>query len=90
MIYTRKINDKSAVLDYVGESKDLRLDILLAIKTIIDNKDLESYDLAVVVLCIFKSLEDIDKIALADMLIEETKGGNLWQELEDLSKSEKK
>lgn len=90
MIYTRKINDKSAVLDYVGESKDLRLEILLAIKSMIDNNNIESYDLAVIVLCIFKRLEDIDKISLVDMLIKETKGGNLWQELEGLSKSEKK
>lgn len=90
MIYTRKINDKSAVLDYMGKSKDLRLDILLAIKTMIDNKDIESYDLAVIILCIFKKLEDVDKISLVDMLIEDMKGGNLWQELEGLSRFEKK
>lgn len=90
MIYTRRINDKSAVLDYVGKGRDLRLDILLVIKTIIDNKDIESYDLAVIILLIFKGLEVVDKVALVDMLIEETKGGNLWQELEALSKSEKK
>ena len=90
MIYTRRINDKSAVLDYSGKNRDLRLDILLIIKTIIDNKDIESYDLAVIITLIFKNLEETDKIALVNMLIEEIKGGNLWQELEDLSKSEKK
>lgn len=90
MIYTRKINDKKALLDYVGKSRDLRLDIALALKTMIDNKDIESYDLAVIILIIFKNLEDIDKISLVDMLIEETKGGNLWQELEGLNKQEKK
>lgn len=90
MIYIRKINDKSVVLDYVGTSRDLKLDILLAIKTMIDNKNIDSYDLATIILIIFKKLEDVDKVALVEMLIEETKGGNLWQELEGLSKSEKK
>lgn len=90
MIYTRKIDDKKVVIDYSGTSRDLRLDILLSIKTMIDRKNIEENDLAVIILAIFKQLSDEGKIALTDLLVEEIKGGNLWQELEDLSKSEKK
>lgn len=90
MIYTRKISDKTAVVDYSGTSRDLRLDILLSIKTMIDRKNIEENDLAVIILAIFKQLSDEGKIALTDLLVEEIKGGSLWQELEGLSKSEKK
>lgn len=90
MIYIRKISDKTAVVDYSGISRDLRLDILLSIKTMIDRKNIEENDLAVIILAIFKQLSDEGKIALTDLLVEEIKGGSLWQELEDLSKSEKK
>jgi len=90
MIYIRKNSDKTAVIDYSGTSRDLKLDILLSIKTMIDRKNIEENDLAVIILAIFKQLSDEAKIALTDLLVEEIKGGNLWQELEGLSKSEKK
>lgn len=90
MIYTRKISDKTAVVDYSGTSRDLRLDILLSIKTMIDCKNIEESDLAVIILAIFKKLSDEGKIVIINLLVEEIKGGSLWQELEDLSKSEKK
>lgn len=78
MIYTRKISDKTAVIDYSGTSRDLRLDILLSIKTMIDRKNIEENDLAVIILAIFKQLSDEAKIALIDLLVEEIKGGSLW------------
>ncbi len=90
MIYTRRINDKSGVLDYAGTSRDLRIDILLSLKTMIERKDIEENDLATMILVIFKNLSEDSKIALSSLLVDDIKGGNLWQELEDLSKSEKK
>lgn len=42
------------------------------------------------ILVIFKNLSEDSKIALSSLLIDDIKGGSLWQELGDLSKSEKK
>lgn len=90
MIYTRLIKDNSAVLDYKGTNEDLSLEMFLMIKTMFERKDLDNYDLCVLALGIFKKLNEPDKLTLIDMLIKDVKGGSLWQELEDLSKSEKK
>lgn len=89
MIYTRLIEDNKAVLDYNGTNEDLNLEMLLTIKTMFERKDLDSHDLCVMVLSIFKHLKEVDRLTLVDMLIKDTIGGSLWQELEDLSKSEK-
>lgn len=90
MIYTRKVNDNTGILDYSGNHEELRLEIVMAIKSMIECEDLESSDLCVLVSIIFKNLKEIDKLTLMDMLIKDIKGGNLWQELEGLSKEEKK
>jgi len=90
MIYTRKFQENRAVLDYNGTNKDLRLEMLLTINTMLKNKDLEEDDLCILVLGMFKDLNDVNKLTLVDLLINNLKGGNLWQELEDLNKSEKK
>lgn len=90
MIYTRLIEDNRAVLDYYGTNGDLNLEMLLTIKTMFERKDLDSHDLCVMALGIFKNLKEIDKLTLVDMLIKDVTGGSLWQELEDLSRSEKK
>ena len=90
MIYTRKINDKTGILDYSGAHEELRLEMFMTIKSMIESEDLESRDLSVMILCIFKELNDVDKLTVVDMLTKDIKGGSLWQELEDLSKSEKK
>lgn len=90
MIYTRMINDTKAVIDYDSTNKDLNLEMFLAIKTMIERKDLDEEDLIIMVLGIFKTLSEDKQLILIDMLISKVKGGNLWQELEDLSKSEKK
>lgn len=86
MIYTRLIEDNKAVLDYNGTNEDLNLEMLLTIKTMFERKDLDSHDLCVMVLSIFKHLKEVDRLTLVDMLIKDTIGGSLWQELEDLSK----
>lgn len=85
MIYTRLIEDNKAVLDYNGTNEDLNLEMLLTIKTMFERKDLDSHDLCVMVLSIFKHLKEVDRLTLVDMLIKDTIGGSLWQELEDLS-----
>lgn len=90
MIYTRLIEDNKAVLDYNGTNEDLNLEMLLTIKTMFERKDLDSHDLCVMVLNIFKHLKEVDRLTLVDMLIKDTIGGSLWQKLEGLSKSEKK
>lgn len=90
MIYTRMINDTRAVLDYDNTNKDLNLEMYLAIKTMFERKDLDEEDLCVMILGIFKNLSEANRLNLIDILINNAKGGNLWQELEDLSKSEKK
>lgn len=90
MIYTRRFEENKAVLDYAGTSRDLRLDILLILMNMIERKDIEENDLATMILVIFKNLSEDSKIALSSLLIDDIKGGSLWQELEDLSKSEKK
>ena len=90
MIYTRMINDNQAVIDYDSTNKDLNLEMFLAIKTMIERKDLDAEDLCVMALGIFKYLSEDKQLILIDMLISEVKGGNIWQELEGLSKSEKK
>lgn len=90
MIYTRMINDTQTVLDYDNTNKDLTLEMFLAIKTIFERKDLDENDLCVMILGIFKNLSEVKRLNLVDILINNVKGGNLWQELEDLSKSEKK
>ena len=90
MIYTRMINDTKAVLDYDNTNKDLSLEIFLAIKTMFEHKDLDEEDLCIMILGIFKYLSEAKRLNLIDILINNVKGGNLWQELEDLSKSEKK
>lgn len=90
MIYTRLIEDNRAALDYYGTNEDLNLEMLLTIETMFKRKDLDSHDLSVMVLGICKNLKEVDKLTLVDMLIKDVTGGSLWQELEDLSKSEKK
>lgn len=90
MIYTRRFEENKVVLDYAGTSRDLRVDILLILKNMIERKDIEENDLATMILVIFKNLSEDSKIALSSLLIDDIKGGSLWQELEDLSKSEKK
>lgn len=90
MIYTRMINDTKAVLDYDNTNKDLNLEFFLAIKTMFERKDLSEEDLCVMILGIFKILSETKRLKMVDILIDNVKGGNLWQELEDLSKSEKK
>lgn len=55
----------------------------------IERKDIEESDLATITLVIFKNLSDDSKIALSSLMVDDIKGGSLWQELE-LSKSEKK
>lgn len=90
MIYTRLIKDNRAALDYYGTNEDLNLEMCLTINTMFERKDLDTHDLCVMVLNIFKKLEEVDKLTLVDMLIKDVTGGSLWQELEDLSKSEKK
>lgn len=90
MIYTRRFEENKAAIDYAGTSRDLRLDILLSIETMIERKDIEESDLAVMILAISKNLSEEAKIALASLIIDDVKGGNLWQKLEDLNKSEKK
>lgn len=90
MIYTRMINDTQAVLDYDNTNKDLNLEFFLAIKTMFERKDLSEEDLCVMILGIFKILSETKRLEMVDILINNVKGGNLWQELEDLSKSEKK
>ena len=90
MIYTRMISDTKAVIDYDSTNKDLNLEMFLAIKTMFERKDLDEEDLCVMVLGIFKGLSEDKQLYLIDMLISKVQGGNLWQELEDLSKSEKK
>ena len=90
MIYTRMINDTKAVLDYDNTNKDLNLEFFLAIKTMFERKDLSEEDLCVMILGIFKILSEVKRLKMVDILIDNVKGGNLWQELEDLSKSEKK
>lgn len=90
MIYTRKINDKTGISDYSGTSEELCLEILMTIKNMIECEDLESRDLTVLVLYFFKNLKELDKMLLIDELYNDVKGGKLWQELEGLSKSEKK
>ncbi len=90
MIYIRRFEENKAALDYAGTSRDLRLDILLSIKNMIERKDIEENDLATMILVILKNLSEDSKIALASLLVDDIKGGNLWQELEGLSKSEKK
>lgn len=90
MIYTRMINDTKAVIDYDSTNKDLNLELFLAIKAMIERKDLDEEDLCIMVLGIFKDLSEYKQLSLINMLISKVKGGNLWQELEDLNKSEKK
>ena len=90
MIYTRMINDTKAVIDYDSTNKDLNLEFFLAIKTMFERKDLSEEDLCVMILGIFKNLSETKRLKMVDILINNVKGGNLWQELEDLSKSEKK
>lgn len=90
MIYTRRFGENKAVLDYAGTSRELRVDILLIIKNMIECKDIEENDLATMILVIFKNLSEDSQIALSSLLIDDIKGGSLWQELGDLSKSEKK
>lgn len=86
MIYTRRFNDKAATLDYTGTNRELKLDIMLSIKNMYDNKDIEKDDLIEIIYLLFRQLEEEYKILLIDLLIDDIKGGNLWQELEDLSK----
>lgn len=90
MIYTRMISDSKAVIDYDNTHKDLNLELFLAVKIMFEHKDLDEEDLSIMVLGIFKTLSEDKQLILIDMLISKVKGGNLWQELEDLSKSEKK
>lgn len=40
MIYTRRFGENKAVLDYAGTSRELRVDILLIIKNMIECKDI--------------------------------------------------
>lgn len=86
MIYTRRFNDKAATLDYTGTNRELKLDIMLLIKNMYDNKDIEEDDLIEIIFLLFRQLEEEYKILLVDLLIDDIKGGNLWQKLEDLSK----
>lgn len=90
MIYTRMIDDAKAVIDYDSTNEDLNLEMILAIKTMSERNDLDEEDLCIMVLSIFKDISEAKQLSLINMLISEVKGGNLWQELEDLSKSEKK
>lgn len=90
MIYTRKINDKTGITDYSGTSEELIFEILMTIRSMIEHEDLESRNLEVLAVYVFKNLKEIDKLIFIDRVISEVKGGNLWQELEGLSKSEKK
>lgn len=86
MIYTRRFNDKAATLDYTGTNRELKLDIMLLIKNMYDNKDIEEDDLIEIIFLLFRQLEEVYKILSVDLLIDDIKGGNLWQELEGLSK----
>jgi hypothetical protein len=91
MIYTRKTNKKSVMLDYYGTNEDVRDEILLIIETAFENKDLDEGDLAVMIITAFEQIEDeTKKLALIRLLIDEIKEGKLWQELEGLNKQEKK
>lgn len=90
MIYIRQFEDNKAVLDYDGTNKDLRLEMLLTIDSMFKSKDLEQSDLGLMILDIFKKLDDINKLTLISMMVEDAKGGKLWQELEGLNKKEKK
>lgn len=86
MIYTRRFNDKAATLDYTGTNRELKLDIMLLIKNMYDNKDIEEDDLIEIIFLLFRQLEEVYKILSVDLLIDDIKGGNLWQEPEGLSK----
>jgi len=91
MIYTRITNKKSVMLDYYGTNEDIRDEILLIIETAFENKDLDEGDLAVMIITAFEQIEDeTKKLALIRLLIDEIKGGKLWQELKGLSNQEKK
>ena len=91
MIYTRKTDKKSVLIDYNGTNEDLRTEILLLIETIFENKDFEETDLGLIVIKAFEQIEDeTKKLALIRVLLDEIKEGKLWQELEGLSKQEKK
>lgn len=91
MIYTRTTNKKNVILDYDGTNEDLKNEILLVIETLFENKDLEEVDLAVMIITAFEQIEDeTKKLALIRVLIDKIKEGKLWQELEGLSKQEKK
>lgn len=90
MIYT-KITNKSVMLDYYGTNEDIRNEILITIETAFENKDLDEGDLAVMIITAFEQIEDdIKKLTLIRLLIDEIKEGKLWQELEGLNKQEKK
>lgn len=90
MIYTRMI-DENRLIDCQGNHKELRNEIASIVTIFFNQKKFSEDDISILILSILDLIKDDEKkLAMISIIIDDIKGGKVWQELEALSKSVKK